>query len=174
MLLLISDANILIDMEAGELMVTLFRLPVKFGIPDVLYVEEIAPDSPDLEVLGLAVMEVTPAFVDYALQLPGKYGEAPSRNDYLALALAKQEACDLLTGDQALKAAAHGEGVKVMGTVWLLGEMVKHQLLSIEQALVALDRMKARKRRLPWTEAERLLGELWASLPDRIDGSSAH
>ena len=34
MRLLISDANILIDMEAGALMETLFRLPMQFGIPD--------------------------------------------------------------------------------------------------------------------------------------------
>ncbi len=31
MLLLISDANILIDMEAGGLMATLFQLPMTFG-----------------------------------------------------------------------------------------------------------------------------------------------
>ena len=41
MRLLISDANILIDMEAGALMETLFRLPMQFGIPDLLYYEEI-------------------------------------------------------------------------------------------------------------------------------------
>lgn len=33
MRLLISDANILIDMEAGALMETLFQLPMQFGIP---------------------------------------------------------------------------------------------------------------------------------------------
>ncbi len=160
MLLLISDANILIDMEAGGLMATLFQLPMTFGIPDVLYFEEIEPASPDLEAIGLQVMEVSPAFVDYALQLPGRYGEAPSRNDYLALALAKQEGCDLLTGDQELKESARSEGVQVKGTVWLLCEMVKNQLLSLDQALSALGRMKASKRRLPWMEAERLLREL--------------
>lgn len=36
MLLLISDANILIDMEAGRLMATFFRLPMRFGVPDIL------------------------------------------------------------------------------------------------------------------------------------------
>jgi hypothetical protein len=36
MRLLISDANILIDMEAGALMGTLFQLPMQFGIPDLL------------------------------------------------------------------------------------------------------------------------------------------
>ena len=37
MRLLISDANILIDMEAGALMHTLFKLPMQFGIPDLRY-----------------------------------------------------------------------------------------------------------------------------------------
>ncbi len=46
MRLLISDANILIDMEAGALMGTLFQLPMQFGIPDLLYYEEIEPGSP--------------------------------------------------------------------------------------------------------------------------------
>ena len=53
MRLLISDANILIDMEAGALMETLFQLPMQFGIPDLLYYEEIEPGSPGLEGLGL-------------------------------------------------------------------------------------------------------------------------
>jgi len=59
MRLLISDANILIDMEAGALMETLFRLPMQFGIPDLLYYEEIEEGSPGLEQLGLKIMEVS-------------------------------------------------------------------------------------------------------------------
>ena len=45
MRLLISDANILIDMEAGALLERLFRLPMQFGIPDLLYYEEIEEGS---------------------------------------------------------------------------------------------------------------------------------
>ncbi len=90
MQLLISDANILIDMEAGALVETLFRLPMQFGIPDLLYFEEIEPGSPDLEALGLQIMEVSGDFVKYAeglpLQynqvLPAKNGPKPSHNDY--------------------------------------------------------------------------------------------
>ncbi len=58
MRLLISDANILIDMEAGALMETLFQLPMQFGIPDLLYYEEIEPGSPGLEDLGLQVIRL--------------------------------------------------------------------------------------------------------------------
>jgi hypothetical protein len=73
MRLLISDANILIDMGAGALMETLFRLPMQFGIPDLLYYEEIEPGSPGLENLGLQIMEVRGDFVKYAENLPAKY-----------------------------------------------------------------------------------------------------
>lgn len=93
MRLLISDANILIDMEAGALMETLFQLPMQFRIPDLLYYEEIEPGTPGLEDLGLQIMEVNGNFVAYAQRLPGlhnhllpaKHGPKPSHNDYLAL-----------------------------------------------------------------------------------------
>ena len=160
MLLLISDANILIDMEAGELMAKLFLLPLQFAMPDILYWEEIEPGTQGLEELGLRILEVTGEYVRYASGLPEKYGVAPSPNDYLALALAKQEGCPLLTGDQNLKAAAQAEDVSVMGTVWLLRTMVENHLVNVDEAIAALTLMKERKRRLPWIDAERILNGL--------------
>ena len=41
MQLLISDANILIDMEEGELLPQMFQLPYNFSIPDILFYEEL-------------------------------------------------------------------------------------------------------------------------------------
>lgn len=160
MLLLISDANILIDMEAGELMERLFQLPMQFAMPDILYWEEIEPGTPGLEHLGLQVLEISSDYVAYAAGLPAKYGSNPSPNDYLALALAKQEGCPLLTGDQDLKQAAQGEDVPVMGTIWLLRSLVENKLLDVDQALVALEQMKIKKRRLPWADAERIMNGL--------------
>lgn len=168
MRLLISDANILIDMESAELMALFFRLPMQFGIPDLLYYEEIEPGTPGLEALGLQVMEVSGAFVKYAeslpclynTQLPAKNGPKPSHNDYLALALAKQESCTLLTGDTHLRTVAHHEGVEVMGTIGLLCALVENQLLTVDDTLKALQKMKENKRRLPWTVAEKRLNAL--------------
>ena len=119
-MLLISDANILIDMEAGELLETFFRLPMQIGIPDILYREEIEPDTSGLEALGLILLEIDGSYVDYAFNLPLQYGTGPSHNDYLAIALAKQESCPLLTGDRALRAVAEAEKVETMGTIWVL------------------------------------------------------
>ena len=168
MRLLISDANILIDMEAGALMETLFRLPMQFGIPDLLYYEEIEEGSPGLDQLGLQIMEVSGDFVKYAAalprqynpMLPAKHGAKPSHNDYLALALAKQESCTLLTGDANLRNVASKESVTVMGTIGLLCAMVENQLLTVDEALKALHKMKEGKRRLPWPDAEKMLEAL--------------
>lgn len=168
MRLLISDANILIDMEAGALMETLFRLPMQFGIPDLLYYEEIEEGSPGLEQLGLQIMEVSGDFVKYAAalprqynpMLPAKHGAKPSHNDYLALALAKQKSCTLLTGDANLRIVASKESVTVMGTIGLLCAMLENQLLTVDDALKALHKMKEGKRRLPWPDAEKMLEAL--------------
>ena len=158
MLLLISDANILIDMEAGKLLEKLFQLPMQFAIPDILYKEEIEPSKAGLEFLGLQIKEVSSEYVYIAANtLPAKYGHAPSFNDYLALSLALQEDCPLLTGDQNLRKVAEAEEITVMGTIWLIDNMLKHQLLTTEEALQALHLMKLYKRRLPWDQAERII-----------------
>ena len=41
MLLLISDANILMDVEVGDLVAPMFSLEYQFAVPDILYYEEL-------------------------------------------------------------------------------------------------------------------------------------
>ena len=45
MLLLISDANILMDVEVGDLVAPMFSLGYPFAVPDVLYYEELEQDQ---------------------------------------------------------------------------------------------------------------------------------
>lgn len=155
MLLLISDANIIIDLEAGEILGTLFRLPYQFAMPDTLYEEEIADGSPYLRDMGLETMVVRGEYVDLAAQLGEQYGHEPGFNDRLALALAKQESCPLLTGDNNLRALAAKENAEVRGTLWVFTELIEFGLLTQDQALAALEQMKQRGRRLPWKDARR-------------------
>lgn len=44
MKVLISDANVLIDMEVGGLIELMFKLPFEFQTPDILFEEELAED----------------------------------------------------------------------------------------------------------------------------------
>ncbi len=55
MQLLISDANILIDMEEGELISHFFQLPYDIAIPEILYHEEINELHSHLLSMGLNI-----------------------------------------------------------------------------------------------------------------------
>ena len=165
MQLLISDANVLIDLEDGRVLETCFSLPFQFQVPDVLYVEELCDWHSHLLQLGLSVGELSAESVVYAV---GIRSHAPrlSQNDCFALALACQEQCPLLTGDAALRKVAEEQLVEVRGTIWLVEQMVGHALCTTEQARDAYHRMKECGSRLPWGEAFRRL-----KLMDSVGGT---
>ena len=159
MRLLISDANILIDLEEGKLIEQMFQLPCQFSIPDILFEEELDEQHQYFITLGLKLDELSEATMLYGMELTQKYTN-PSRNDCFALALARQENCPLLTGDKALREAAEAEAISVKGTIWLVGLMIRQDLVTTDQARAAYQRMKDARRRLPWGTAEAMLKEL--------------
>ncbi|WP_313382981.1 PIN domain-containing protein [Pantoea sp.] len=152
MLILISDANILIDLEEGELIRFLFHLPYQFTVPDLLFYDELAEHHAYLLEQGLHLGEMTPETLRYVSQLVTRF-QGPSRYDCFALALARQEKCPLLTGDKALRLAAQAEQVEVRGTLWLVEEMVRYALIDHAAAHRAYLLMRASGRRLPWDRA---------------------
>ena len=79
MQLLISDANILIDMEEGELLPQMFQLPYNFSIPDILFYEELEQEHNHLIELGLRLDELEGELVSYSVALVEQYRK-PSRN----------------------------------------------------------------------------------------------
>ncbi len=159
MLLLISDANILIDMDVGGLLAPMFSMEYRFAVPDVLYVYELEPQHIGLLDLGLESMTLDADAVANVMTLTRRYPR-PGRIDLFALALAAAEACPLLTGDKDLRAAAEAEGVEVCGTLWLVTEMVRTGKISTTVARAAYQRMRDSGRRLPWDQAERMLAGL--------------
>lgn len=154
--LLISDANIIIDMEVGGLIKQMFRLEYEFAVLDVLYETELKDNHANLPKLGLRRLELQPESVTYTVELAARY-RRPGRIDLMALALAKQEQCRLLTGDQALRDAGGAEGIDVVGTIWLVGEMLRAKIVTKKDARVAYNKMKESDRRLPWAEVEKQL-----------------
>lgn len=159
MKLLISDANILIDLEEGQLLAQFFRLPYDIGTPDILFEEELSEQHPELPGLGLRIMGLSTESMLDVVRLAGTYA-APSRYDCMALALALQEGCPFLTGDQALRAAAQQEHAEVRGTLWVVEELVWQSLLTKDEASKAYGRMEDAGRRLPWKTAHQRLQDL--------------
>jgi predicted nucleic acid-binding protein len=153
MQLLVSDANILIDMEEGNIMEELFKLPYDIAVSDILYADELEEQHSHLLQMGLSQAGLRSVSVQYAIDLITR-ARGPSRCDCLSLALAKQEGCTLLSGDKDLRELAKEEGVNVKGTLWIVESLVEHNFITIEKAGQAYDKMKANGRRLPWDLAK--------------------
>jgi len=122
-MILVSDTSVLIDLERGGLLETVFALPHEFAVPDVLYEREMQGEWGEALVrLGLRVEEVSKEGVANALRYR-QQRTSLSVPDSFALALAKERQWLLLTGDGQLRELAGGENVECHGVLWLLDMM---------------------------------------------------
>lgn len=154
--LLVSDANIFIDLELGGLLKSAFELPEEIRTPDLLFQDELAENHPGLIDLGLVLGELDASGMTDLMGIASRYSGI-SRYDAAALALARSIDCPLLTGDARLREAARLESVKVHGTIWLVGRMLDEGIVAPADARSAFDAMKADGRRLPWRAADRMI-----------------
>ncbi len=156
MLILISDANILIDIEDGNLTPVIFRLPYEIAVPDILFELELEKRHRHLLEAGLKVRSLTAESIKKTESLTQQYPR-PSMMDHSALALAFQERCPLLTGDKDLRAVAKKEGVEVHGTIWIIEQLLDQELIQRAQAKDSFDAMRVKGSRLPWGDVEKIL-----------------
>lgn len=162
MRVVVTDANIIIDMAAGTLLEEMFRLSGwEFCIPDVLYVEELLEHHANLPALGLKVLAQPAEVVDQIAHLRLRY-RALGTNDLFALTLARSLGCALLSGDGPLRKAAGAEGVEVRGTVWLMDALLGAHLVTVDEVAAAYEAMRRDGSRLPWADVEGQI-ERWRS-----------
>jgi predicted nucleic acid-binding protein len=138
----------LIDLEHGGLIKEIFRLGHGWSAPDVVIGEVMEPLGSLLTGHGLRVLNLDPEQIMEVARLRQIY-KGVSANDLFCLVLAKSQKGILITGDQPLRKAAEGEGVKVRGTLWMLDELVESKIISGEQSAEALERMKKSGGRFP-------------------------
>jgi len=153
--LLVSDTSVLIDLDRGGLLETLFRLPFGIAVPDVLYVSELKSwRGKELMDLGLQVLELDA----HGVSLAQAYTTADRRisvPDGFALALATTGGHVLLTGDQHLRALARREGVRCHGLLWVLDEFESSGLVSAGDLSAGLALISSHRRsRLPADEVK--------------------
>ena len=161
MAILVSDANIFIDITASNLTRTMFQLGDTIATPDVLYQEELQQHHPELPGLGLRIEQLASEGIAEVVRLSTTY-TGLSSSDLFALALAKTNDWTLLTGDRNLRQAADAEAVEMHGTLWLVERMVTTRVVSVERAEAAFELMRENDRRLPWDEVDELIDRLRA------------
>jgi len=165
-LVLITDANIWIDLQVGKVLAEAVKLDFDLVLPDVIHAEFEGRQQAVFDDLSLLLElghirsgELDAEGVALAFTLGEKY-PAPQRPDLFALAMAMIEEAILVTGDGDLRKAAEAEKIEVHGTLWLLDAMVKNKVLTGKQASSALRRMLKSDRRLPEKEC-RILMRRW-------------
>lgn len=152
-MILVSDTSVLIDLERGSFLEVMFALPYEFAVPDVLYHREMKGDLGDrLVKLGLRIEEVSKDGVATALKYRSER-RSLSVPDSFALALAKERAWTLLTGDGDLRDLANGENVGCHGVLWLLDRMEEAGLPGLQALHDGLTALAGHQRcRLPRRE----------------------
>jgi len=154
--LLISDANILIDIHVGGLLDAMFSLPYEFATPETLYVQELKEAHAELVEKGLQLKDLSPVMIDRVQVLSRQYNGVSS-HDLEALALAESLTVPILTGDKKLRQVCLQENIEVRGTLWLVEQILQAGLITVNDAKNAYDRMAEDGSRLPWDEVERQL-----------------
>lgn len=154
--LYVVDANVLIDLHIGELLEEFFRLPFQLLAPDVIITELQDPDGKKLLEYGLQSRELSGEQVMEVASLAATHRRV-SANDLFALVLAGTLKAPLLTGDRYLARVAGRAGVVVHGTLWILDQLVRLEVIAPARAGAGLRRMLARGTRLPQVECQRRL-----------------
>ncbi len=151
----------------GKILSRLFDLPYPIHTTDIILSAELEPEQREaldqfvkqgkLEVRTFSIEELI-AIGELVDQTRLEAGEMS------VLFHAREIGGIMLSGDGAFRKYVRQQGLKVHGTLWILDELVTHQILSPKEAHAALTLMLAQgsDRRLPKAECEKRLRE-WGS-----------
>ncbi len=154
----VIDANILIDLQNGNLLCQFFSLKVHLSTPDVV-MEEISGSCGVLSLeYGLRVEELTGELVMDAMNLRARH-RCLSVPDAFVLVLAMDIGCPVLTGDRCMKRAAEEVGIPVHGILWCLNHMLQEETLDYQQAISSLETIMQKNIRLPQAECQEHLND---------------
>jgi len=155
---LVSDTSVLIDLERGDLLEDLFRLPFEFAVPDLLFVRELAGDLGDrLIALGLRVEVLSPVELSRATTIRRQRANL-STPDTFAFAIAESRKWTLLTGDGGLRELAASVGLEMHGVLWIFDQLANGNHIGFDRLHAGLTVISTHPRcRLPATEIRRRL-----------------
>lgn len=147
----ISDTNIWIDFGHAGLLDALFALPFTFVSTEFVMGELSQPAPAGLLARGLVVETLDEAAVAQLFGLMAQHHNS-SLADVSCYLVAKTQGRPLLTGDGRLRKQAAKDGLEVRGALWLLDQLVDHEIIATAHAAAALQAMLDAGARLPQAE----------------------
>lgn len=166
MILVIQDANILIDLHNTGVMENYFALENDTHTTD-LVLQEVRQDVAayvrrgQLKVKSFTSDELLTLLAFKATQ-PGSL----SLEDCSVFHLAIEKQAILLTGEKTLMNCARRAGVQAHGILWLFDLMLEKEVLSSKAAAKAMEKLVATNPRLPAEECQKRLQKWKAQAND--------
>lgn len=140
-----SDTNVWIDFVTIQKTEIPFRLPYTYIMSkDAVEDELLSPQGLGQELVSYGLVPVNITIDEFFLA--EQYGYMYTKlsvYDRIALAIAKSRKITLLTGDGALRKAARKESVPVMGTLGILDQLWKQQLITTDEIKTCLQGLLA-------------------------------
>ena len=159
-ILIVTDANIFIDLLNIDLLDSFFKLSFEIHTTDLVLSEVIEPDPSTIEyfikkgklrVKGFTYNEM---LVLNKLVLKNK-GLSPQ--DCSCIYLSQELPAILLTGDNQLRKAARKYKVDVHGILWLLDQLIFQKVISPKATIKKLDELRKTNIRLPKNECNKCI-----------------
>ena len=169
MLLLIHDANVLIDLLDIRLLDQAMATPCVMETTDLVQREIVDPQQE--QALSRCIERGLLAVLSSSIEQMSKIGEMQRTCPQLTLAdcsvilHAQTREGIVLSGDGQLRKEAERQRLEVHSTPWLLNLMVTGSSLTPGVAIEKLERLMGINRRLPHRECLKLI-EVWKKLND--------
>ena len=145
MIIVVNDANILIDLIKLDVLPQFFNLNLKFHTTSFVLFELHDNQQKELEMyINRKVLEVEEFNAEELESLFVLQEEKPqlSQQDCTALLCAQKLKATLLTSDKNLRQFAMAKKVTVHGHLWILDLMVEQQQLTGQKAVDIIMRLK--------------------------------
>jgi len=152
----VKDANILIDCFEIDLLDLVFQLPLEFINTD-LVIAEITDDTQMAKLqiyIDDGLLTVKSLDSDEIDLISERTIDYPSLSieDCSVWYLTEQHHGILLTGDGKLRSIVKSKGMDVHGILWLLDELVRLDIISIDKACLKIENLRTASARLPQNE----------------------
>jgi predicted nucleic acid-binding protein len=133
-LILISDANVLIDLGLVNGLAVLTQL-AKVEVLDVIFDECTSPSQLQHQIIsvGMQKIEVTQ---DWLRSATAYHQGSLSFQDALCLYYAKNFNRVLITNDKPLRTLSQQQGIEVHGTLWIIRQAYEQKILSSNEFYV--------------------------------------
>lgn len=159
MIVVVQDANILIDLYEVEFLCPFFKLGLENHSTD-LVLNEIEQPIHEYVKSGLIRQHMlTPENLEQIFALQWVSANGVSLPDCSVLWLTRELGSEtrLLTGDGKLRQVAENGKIKVHGLLWILDQLVTKKIVSVEAMSDKLEKLVAGGSRLPTNECQKRL-----------------